>query len=69
MDNKKRSVALPLEKAEELSDTQLSQVNGGLEMPLIPFNWNRNGLIFEQAIEMPTCFTKSDDRLPLNKDS
>ena len=65
MDEKKKSVVQPQEKIEELSDAQLSQVCGGFEMPILPTN--AVGLKFGQALEQPSCFTKSDDCKPENR--
>ena len=64
MDEKKKSAFPPQEKIEELSDAQLSQVNGGIEAPVIPQNQNPTGLKLGQAVKKPSCFTKSDDRSP-----
>jgi len=62
-EKKKSDVPLP-EQIEELSDAQLSQINGGLAIPIFPENKKPGGLKFGQAVELPSCFTKSDDRLP-----
>ena len=62
MDEKIKPAVPPQGKMEELSDERLSHVSGGLEMPVLPRN--AVGLKFGQAVEQPSCFTKSDDRLP-----
>ena len=66
MDEKKKSVVPPQEKIEELSDAQLSQVNGGLSIPTISGSDRLGGLKpgQGQALEKPTCFTKSGDKVP-----
>ena len=65
MTDAKKNPAVPhQEKIEELSDAQLSQVSGGLEIPTLPRSGNPIGLKLGQAVEKPSCFTKSDDRLP-----
>jgi len=64
IDEKKKPTVPLREKIEELSDAQLSQVNGGLTIPLIPGNEKTGGLNLGQALKRPSCFTKSDDRLP-----
>lgn len=69
MNDKKKNSVLPQEMIEELSDTQLSQVNGGLQTPVITGNENpgkgsRKGPGFGSALEKPSTFTKSDDQVP-----
>ena len=64
MDEQKKPVVPPQEKIEELSDAQLSQVNGGLSIPTIPGSEKSSGLKLGQALKKNTSFTKSDDRLP-----
>ncbi|MBR6571958.1 MAG: hypothetical protein IKK75_16045, partial [Clostridia bacterium] len=66
MDEKKKSVVPPQEKIEELCDAQLSQVNGGLSIPTISGSDRLGGLKPGQglALEKPTCFTKSGDKVP-----
>ena len=64
MIEKKKPGGMPQKKIEELSDAQLSQINGGLAIPIFPENKKPGGLKFGQAVELPSCFTKSDDRLP-----
>ena len=63
MDNKKKPVPMQ-EEIEELSDTQLSQVSGGLEIPILSGNGKSVGLKFGQALDKPSCFAKSEDDLP-----
>lgn len=64
MDDKKKPVVPPQEMIEELSDAQLSQVNGGITIPTIPGNEKLGGLKLGQALKPNSSFTKSDDRLP-----
>jgi len=68
MDEKKKSGIASQETIEELSDAQLSQVNGGLSIPTISGSDRLGGLKpgQGQALEKPSCFTKSGDRLPSN---
>lgn len=64
MDEKKKLASPPQEKFEELSDTQLSQANGGIEIQKLPRNEKPTGLKLGQAVKKPSVFTKSDDQLP-----
>lgn len=72
MAEKKKPVLPPQEKIEEINDSQLSQVNGGITIPTIPDvtiptnsgNEKLGGLKLGQALKKNTTFTKSDDRLP-----
>ena len=66
IDNNKKPAVPPQEKIEELSDAQLSQVNGGIAIPTLPCNEKLIGLKLGQSMKKPSCFTKSDDRLPSN---
>lgn len=50
----------------ELDDTLLDKVSGGIDAPTLPRNGNPIGLNLGQALEKPSCFSKSDDRLPSN---
>ena len=64
MMDEKKSVVLPQKKIEELSDAELSQVNGGMMIPMIPGSEKMGGLKWGQALKQNSSFTKSDDRLP-----
>jgi len=64
MDNKKKPVVPMRQEIEELSDAQLDQVNGGITIPTVLCNEKPGGLKLGQAVKPPSCFTKSDDRLP-----
>lgn len=64
MNDKNRMIPEQQEAIEELSDAQLNQVNGGLEIPVLPTSGSLGGLKLGQALEKNTSFTKSDDRLP-----
>ncbi len=48
----------------ELDDEQLDQVSGGIDISTL--NGKPTGLKLGQALEKPSCFTKSDDRYPSN---
>ena len=65
MDKKKEPLVPPQEKNEELGEAQLSQVSGGFEVRVLPRNAVK--LKFGQAVEQPSCFTKSDDFQMENK--
>ena len=67
MDEKKYSVVPQQKEIEELSDAQLDQVNGGIEIPTLPSGEKPGGLKLGQALKKNTSFTKSDDQ-PAIKD-
>lgn len=64
MDDKKKPAVPQQENVEELSDAQLSQINGGITMPTIPSAEIPDGLKLGQALKKNTSFTKADDRPP-----
>ena len=64
MKDKNRMIPEQQETIKELSDTQLDQVYGGLEIPVLPNSGSFGGLKLGQALEKNSSFTKSDDRLP-----
>lgn len=64
MKDKNRMIPEQQEAIEELSDTQLNEIVGGLEIPVLPTNGSFGGLKLGQALEKNSSFTKSDDRLP-----
>lgn len=64
MNDKNRMIPEQQEAIEELSDTQLNEIVGGLEIPVLPNSGSFGGLKLGQAVKKNTSFTKSDDRLP-----
>ena len=68
--NEKKKFDVPVQKnIQELSDEQLSQVTGGLNIPTISGNSISGnskpfGSKFGNALEENTSFNKSNDRLP-----
>ena len=50
----------------ELDDELLDKVSGGINIPTLSHNGNPIGLNLGQALEKPSCFSKSDDHLPSN---
>ena len=66
MAEKKKPAASLHEEIKELNDAQLSQVIGGLAVPVIPSNGKSTGLKLGQALDLPSCFTKSGDSFPSN---
>lgn len=65
MDKKKGPLVPSQEKNEELDEAQLGQVSGGFEVRVLPRYAVK--LKFGQAMEQPSCFTKSDDFQMENK--
>jgi len=47
-----------------LDDEQLDKVSGGIGVPVFPGSGKPGGINPGQALEKPSCFSKSEDRLP-----